>query len=65
MQKCFSPRNGEIILKFLYSNYGKDYFSRFSPRNGEIILKVNALEKRMASHCFSPRNGEIILKGTP
>ena len=58
---CFSPRNGEIILKeFMGSLVGAKF--SFSPRNGEIILKIcedYIMEELMS---FSPRNGEIILK---
>ena len=35
----FSPRNGEVILKYLPSHV-QSYLSRFSPRNGEVILKL-------------------------
>ena len=57
----FSPRNGEIILKFDYFRKSK-IFQRFSPRNGEIILKIRHILLRIVWHSFSPRNGEIILK---
>ena len=63
----FSPRNGEIILKF--KTIGGDGEEEcFSPRNGEIILKGNTVRcGTLMSYParFSPRNGEIILKGHP
>ena len=38
---CFSPRNGEVILKILEDLDDHIKVKRFSPRNGEVILKVN------------------------
>ena len=38
LNMCFSPRNGEIILKELKEHLAWVEES-FSPRNGEIILK--------------------------
>ena len=35
---CFSPRNGEVILKKRGVN-APFIFYCFSPRNGEVILK--------------------------
>ena len=62
---CFSPRNGEIILKTMKRPSGISDASGFSPRNGEIILKEEKTVDIIQYHSFSPRNGEIILKGTP
>ena len=59
---CFSPRNGEVILKFTFSSWENLDWQGFSPRNGEVILKM---AKRCHYHgikSFSPRNGEVILK---
>ena len=39
---CFSPRNGEVILKQFLDDYGK-LSQGFSPRNGEVILKFKPL----------------------
>ena len=35
----FSPRNGEVILKFLATKNILAHLQGFSPRNGEVILK--------------------------
>ena len=58
----FSPRNGEIILKAMNSEYTDNNGVSFSPRNGEIILKEYILGDQDFEESFSPRNGEIILK---
>ena len=39
LDKCFSPRNGEVILKMDEGKKVANYLS-FSPRNGEVILKL-------------------------
>ena len=38
INQCFSPRNGEVILKLQGSHVMTSEY-RFSPRNGEVILK--------------------------
>ena len=38
MLHSFSPRNGEVILKYEVLN-GSLKDASFSPRNGEVILK--------------------------
>ena len=59
---CFSPRNGEVILKVLRRLYGS-LRACFSPRNGEVILKsIGYIGYDLIKKCFSPRNGEVILK---
>ena len=59
---CFSPRNGESVLKkylqlFLYS-----LCYCFSPRNGESVLKQMFFVNKLVDKSFSPRNGESVLK---
>ena len=55
---CFSPRNGEIILKYPGLYDGEDKHS-FSPRNGEIILKEKLTkEASMVSAFQSPQWGD-------
>ena len=62
---CFSPRNGEVILKYECVLW-VIHTDRFSPRNGEVILKsLNSLYNAVNPRRFSPRNGEVILKATP
>ena len=39
---CFSPRNGEVILKLKNPSLPIPY-AGFSPRNGEVILKVRTV----------------------
>ena len=61
LKSCFSPRNGEVILK---EKLLKEELSLtgFSPRNGEVILKQYRLCAHQTILGFSPRNGEVILK---
>ena len=60
-KKCFSPRNGEIVLKGNKKINLKN-IEGFSPRNGEIVLKNNIEFVQATPTGFSPRNGEIVLK---
>ena len=63
MNRSFSPRNGEVILKAKEVRAHRRVFG-FSPRNGEVILKVEENSFRDFEGGFSPRNGEVILKAT-
>ena len=58
---CFSPRNGEVILKTIMLTLELNR-KCFSPRNGEVILKIEEITCNTLLKCFSPRNGEVILK---
>ena len=57
----FSPRNGEVILKFLIGPITVFIYEFQSPQwgsNSKVLMKL----VNLVSICFSPRNGEVILK---
>ena len=58
----FSPRNGEVILKFWPYSLAKEIVRFQSPQWGSNS-KVEDLAMEFDKYmCFSPRNGEVILK---
>ena len=61
-RKGFSPRNGEIILKFGMIPINT-WICCFSPHNGEVVINELTYQPSLTLQArFSPRSGEIILK---
>ena len=60
--KCFSPRNGEVILKTQGAAVAADVRVFQSPQWGSNSKVYFAIFDAVAILCFSPRNGEVILK---
>ena len=57
----FSPRNGEVILKFRLTNEAIEVLLFQSPQWGSNS-KVYYAKFKIGKSGFSPRNGEVILK---
>ena len=54
---CFSPRNGEVILKVEAAEV-KAFMHGFSPRNGEVILKSSKILSFNFSYVSVPAMGK-------
>ena len=60
---CFSPRNGEVILKWRIQKFSDQKVWFQSPQwgsNSKVLAEDDLTNSNFES--FSPRNGEVILK---